>query len=88
MDCGGRTWARERWQPHRPLCECKLRCTPAVSRSGRVRRRFEFAQQQHALGRNGGDSLSPRPTAHQVRGLDGIVRGVHFPTDDLAAVQV
>ena len=43
---------------------------------------------QHGLDRHGGDSLGQRCTALQVRGVHGIVRGVHFLTDDLAAVQV
>ncbi len=43
---------------------------------------------QNRLGRECGNPLGERRTAHQMRGMVGVIAAVHLPADNLAAIQV
>jgi hypothetical protein len=55
--------------------------------SGRLERGTVVAV-QNGLPLQCSDALAERRTAHQVRGMIRVIGVVHFPADDLAAVQV
>ncbi len=59
---------------------------------GEHRRRLQdgtvVAVQDGLVAAQGGNAFSQRRAPHQVRGVIGIIGVVHFPADDLAAVQI